>query len=193
MGGAWERMVRSIKTAVQTAYNNNRKLNDEALETFMVEAEAIVNGRPLTYLPLTSEEHEALTPNHFLLGNSSGVRQPAIEATDLADTLRSSWNQIQYHLDVFWKRWIREYLPTLTRRPKWCGETKPIAEGELVLVVGEGTRNEWTRGRIVKVIKGVDGRIRQAIVQTARGLTRRPVARLAVLEVDAGGKTGPSG
>ncbi|XP_062558210.1 uncharacterized protein LOC134223091 [Armigeres subalbatus] len=193
MGGAWERMVRSIKTAVETAYTNNRKLDDEALETFMVEAEAIVNSRPLTYLPLTSEESEALTPNHFLLGNSSGVRQPVTEATDPAEALRSSWSQVQHQLDVFWRRWTREYLPTLTKRPKWCGEEKPIMEGQLVLVVGDGKRNEWTRGRIVEAIKGADGRIRQAIVQTARGLVRRPVARLAILEVDEGGNTGPGG
>ncbi|XP_062704139.1 uncharacterized protein LOC134286530 [Aedes albopictus] len=192
MGGAWERMVRSIKTAVETAFNNNRKLDDEALVTFMVEAESIVNSRPLTYLPLTSEENEAITPNHFLLGNSSGVRQPIAEATDPAEALRSSWHQLQHQLDVFWRRWIREYLPTLTKRPKWCGEVDPIAEGQLVLVVGEGRRNEWTRGRVVQAIKGTDGRIRQAIIQTAKGLVRRPVARLAVLEVDAG-KTGPGG
>ncbi|XP_053686085.1 uncharacterized protein LOC128735625 [Sabethes cyaneus] len=193
MGGAWERMVRSVKTAVETACHNNLKLNDEALETFMVEAEAIVNKRPLTYLPIASEEGEALTPNHFLLGNSSGTHQPAVEATSHADTLRSSWNRIQYYLDIFWRRWTKEYLPTLTKRPKWCGETKPIAEGDLVLIVGEGKRNDWIRGRIVEVVKGVDGRIRQAIVQTARGLMRRPVAKLAVLEVGEGGKTGPGG
>ncbi|XP_058839077.1 uncharacterized protein LOC131694616 [Topomyia yanbarensis] len=193
MGGAWERMVRSIKTAVELAYNNNRRLDDEALETFMVEAEAIVNSRSLTYLPLASEEHEALTPNHFLLGSSSGVRQPAMETTGSSKALRSSWDEIQHQLDVFWRRWTREYLPTLTKRPKWCGEAKPVTEGELVLVVGDGRRNEWTRGRIAQVIKGVDGRIRQAIVQTARGLVRRPVARLVVLEVDDGGKTGPGG
>ncbi|XP_062707485.1 uncharacterized protein LOC134288006 [Aedes albopictus] len=193
MGGAWERMVRSIKTAVEAAYNNNRKLNDEALETFMVEAEAIVNSRPLTYLPLTSEESEALTPNHFLLGNSNGVKQPAVEATDPAVALRSSWHQVQHQLDMFWRRWLKEYLPTLTRRPKWCGEAKAVAEGQLVLVVGEGKRNEWTRGRVVETIQGADGRVRQAIVQTARGLVRRPVARLAVLEVGEVGKTGPGG
>ncbi|XP_062710629.1 uncharacterized protein LOC134288772 [Aedes albopictus] len=129
MGGAWERMLRSIKVAAETAYNNSRKLDDEALVTFMVEAESIVNSRPLTYLPLTSEENEAITPNHFLLGNSSEVRQPIAEATDPAEALRSSWHQLQHQLDVFWRRWIREYLPTLTKRPKWCGEVDPIAEG----------------------------------------------------------------
>ncbi|XP_055623454.1 uncharacterized protein LOC129766877 [Toxorhynchites rutilus septentrionalis] len=193
MGGAWERMVRSIKTAMETAYYSNRKLDDEALMTFVVEAEAIVNSRPLTYLPLTSVEDEAFTPNHFLLGNSSGVRQPVVEVSDSASALRSNWNHIQHLLDILWRRWTREYLPTLTRRPKWCGEAKPIVEGQLVLVVGDGRRNEWTRGRIIQTIKGSDGRIRQAIIQTARGLVRRPVARLAVLEVEESGKTEPGG
>ncbi|XP_065089395.1 uncharacterized protein LOC135710676 [Ochlerotatus camptorhynchus] len=62
MGGAWERMVRSIKTAMQIAYNNDRKLDDEGLETLVVEAEGIVNSRPLTYLPLDAEEGEATEP-----------------------------------------------------------------------------------------------------------------------------------
>ncbi|XP_062558096.1 uncharacterized protein LOC134222969 [Armigeres subalbatus] len=74
MGGSWERLVRSIKTALEIAYNNNRKLNEEGLETLVIEAEGIVNSRPLTYLPLDSDESEALTPNHFLLGSSNGVR-----------------------------------------------------------------------------------------------------------------------
>ncbi|XP_058826961.1 uncharacterized protein LOC131686947 [Topomyia yanbarensis] len=191
MGGSWERMVRSIKTAMETAYNNCRKLDDEALETLVVEAEAIVNTRPLTYLPLTSEESEAITPNHFLLGSSSGVRQPTVEPTDSSAALRTSWNQIQFQLDVFWKRWTREYLPTLTKRTKWFGDVKPVAEGDLVYIVDGDRRNGWERGRVQLVIKGADGKIRQAIVQTARGVVRRPVSRLAVLEVDR--KTEPGG
>ncbi|XP_062541737.1 uncharacterized protein LOC134209738 [Armigeres subalbatus] len=65
MGGAWERMVRSVKTAMFAAYEGNRKLTDEGLLTLVIEAEAIVNSRPLTYLPLESAESEAITPNHF--------------------------------------------------------------------------------------------------------------------------------
>ncbi|XP_053683588.1 uncharacterized protein LOC128733807 [Sabethes cyaneus] len=118
MGGAWERMVRSIKTAMETAYYNNSKLDDEGLATLVVEAEAIVNKRPLTYLPLDAAETEALTPNHFLLGSSNGVLQPVTAFTDPALALKSSWHQIQHQLDIFWKRWIREYLPMLTKRTK---------------------------------------------------------------------------
>lgn len=193
MGGAWERMVRSIKTAMHTAYDNNRKLDDEGLETLVVEAEWIVNSRPLTYLPLDTDEGEALTPNHFLLGSSNGVRQPTSAVNTYASTARSTWNQIQLQLDTFWRRWIREYLPILTKRSKWFGEVKPVAVGDLVLIVDEARRNGWVRGRVQEVMTGKDGRVRQALIQTVRGILRRPVCKLAVLEVESDSKTGPGG
>ena len=73
MGGAWERLVQSVKSAMADAYSEG-KLDDEGLQTLVVEAEKIVNSRPLTYLPLDSEESEALTPNHFLLLSSNGAK-----------------------------------------------------------------------------------------------------------------------
>ncbi|KXJ74049.1 hypothetical protein RP20_CCG014482 [Aedes albopictus] len=193
MGGAWERMVRSVKQAMIGAYRSDRKLDDESLLTFVIEAENIVNNRPLTYLPLDSAESEALTPNHFLLGSSSGVRQPGVDLNADPVTIRHSLNMIKLQLDRFWTRWVKEMLPTLTRRTKWFGEEKMIAVGDLVLIVDDGNRNSWTRGRVQEVIPGSDGRVRQALVKTARGCLRRPVAKLAILDVLDGSKTGTGG
>lgn len=39
---------------------------------------------------------------------------------------------------------------------------------------------------------GPDGRIRQAIVQTSSGFVRRPVCKLALLDVRCPGKTAPT-
>lgn len=191
----WEvhgRGVRSIKSAMLAANSADRKLDDESLITLLIEAEAIVNSRPLTYLPLNSEEGEALTPNHFLLGSSSGIRQPVTTLTDSAYALRDSWGLLQQQLDVFWRRWVREYLPTLTTRRKWFGEAKPVAVGDVVVIVEDGQRNGWRRGRVKEIVIAKDGRIRQALIQTARGMLRRPVSKLAVLEVESDGKTGSS-
>ncbi|XP_062550259.1 uncharacterized protein LOC134215009 isoform X3 [Armigeres subalbatus] len=107
MGGSWERMVRSVKSAMEAA-NGGRRLDDEGLLTLAQEAESMVNSRPLTYLPLDSEEAEALTPNHFILGSSSGVRQPAARPANEAAALRSTWGQIQFQMDVFWRRWTHQ-------------------------------------------------------------------------------------
>ncbi|XP_055590318.1 uncharacterized protein LOC129742446 [Uranotaenia lowii] len=185
MGGAWERMVRSVKTAMESSLASGRKLDDEGLWTLAVESESIVNSRPLTYLPLEAEESEALTPNHLLLGSSSGVKQPSILPLDEVLVLKNCWNKVQHQADMFWRRWVREYLPELTIRTKWLGETRPICVGDLVIIVDEAKRNGWVRGKINEVIQGQDGRIRKAIVQTHRGLIRQSVSKLAVLDVAA--------
>ena len=61
----------------------------------VVDAESIMNSRPLTYLPLETEEKEALTPNHLLLGSSNGVKQEAGEPMDEVRVLGNAWNQMQ--------------------------------------------------------------------------------------------------
>lgn len=189
MGGAWERMVRSVKVAIENI-NTGRKLHDEGLLTLLLaEAESIVNSRPLTYLPLDSEEQEALTPNHFLLGSTKGVKQPPMKPTDHREAISNNWKQICHQLDIFWHRWLKEYLPTICRQTKWFCDTKPIKVGDLVLVAEGSKRNSWIRGRITDIQQGPDGRVRRATVQTSSGFLRRPVCKLAVLDVESPGKT----
>ncbi|XP_065082217.1 uncharacterized protein LOC135704669 [Ochlerotatus camptorhynchus] len=83
MGGPWERMVKSVKVAMKAVWDSPRHPSDEVLETIMLEAEAIVNSRPLTYVPLEAADEEALTPNHFLLYGSTGIKQPATEPVNV--------------------------------------------------------------------------------------------------------------
>lgn len=181
-------MVRSVKVAVGGLLDAQRRPDDEVLETVMIEAEAMINSRPLTYIPLESADEESLTPNHFLLGNSSGVKQMPVMPTDYQATLRNSWKLAQHLSDGIWRRWIQEYLPVISRRSKWFDEVKEIAEGDLVLVVDGAVRNQWIRGRVEKIVRGKDRRVRQAWVQTANGTLRRPVVKLALLDVEVESK-----
>ncbi|XP_062710698.1 uncharacterized protein LOC109430659 [Aedes albopictus] len=188
MGGAWERLVQSVKAAMKDAYAEG-KLSDEGLQTMVVEAESIVNSRPLTYLPLDSEESEALTPNHFLLGTSSGAKQSSVGIEESQKRLHDTWGAIQSQLDKFWQRFLVEYLPVIRRQPKWFNETRPLQVGDLVLVADGARRCEWIRGKVTQIFEGADGRIRQALVQTRQGSFRRPTTRLAVLDVGGQGAT----
>ncbi|XP_058449275.1 uncharacterized protein LOC131429245 [Malaya genurostris] len=188
MGGAWERMVRSVKVAIE-GIHTGRKLNDEGLLTLLAEAESIVNSRPLTYIPLDSAEQEALTPNHFVLGSSTGVKQPAVIPVDYREAIKGSWNQIRHQLDLFWHRWLKEYLPIICRRTKWFNDTKALEVGDLVVIADSNKRNNWVRGRVIGIQPGTDGRIRRASVQTSTGVMKRPVSKLAVLDVGDSGKT----
>ncbi|XP_062557279.1 uncharacterized protein LOC134222152 [Armigeres subalbatus] len=181
-GGSWERLVRSVKIALGSLCTD-RSPNDETLLTVIAEAESIVNSRPLTTVPLETADHEALTPNHFILLSSSGVVQTPKKLMNPMEVTRTNWNITRQLVDQFWRRWINEYLPTIAVRSKWFSETEKLKEGDVVLIVDVGHRNGWIKGRIVTVIPGTDGRIRQAMVQTAGGVLRRPVTKLAVLQV----------
>jgi hypothetical protein len=141
-------------------------------------------------VPIDSEEDEALTPNHFLMLSSSGVVQPAKAPISSAATLKTNWGQAQNLLDHFWTRWVKEYLPNISRRSKWFDDTKPIQPGDLVVIAEDGAkRNSWVRGKVVRVHPGKDGRIRVADVQTSSKVLKRPVSSLAVLEVQDSGTT----
>uniref|UniRef100_A0A453YZM1 Endonuclease n=1 Tax=Anopheles gambiae TaxID=7165 RepID=A0A453YZM1_ANOGA len=188
MGGVWERMVRSVKAAMSTMTELQRTPDDETLLTVIVEAEGMINTRPLTYIPLESADQESLTPNHFLLGSSSGVKQRPVAPTSLQTGLRSNWKMVQHILDGFWRRWIKEYLPVLARQSKWFETVREIEVGDIVLIVDGGARNQWKRGIVERVVSGADGRIRQAWVRTNTGTLRRPAAKLALLEIRKGDK-----
>ncbi|XP_062711767.1 uncharacterized protein LOC134289632 [Aedes albopictus] len=116
-GGSWERLVRSVKTALGSLCTE-RNPDDETLLTVIVEAESIVNSRPLTSIPLESVYQEALTPNHFILLSSSGVAQPPTILAEPPKVTRTNWKMARQLVDHFWRRWIREYLPTIAIRSK---------------------------------------------------------------------------
>ncbi|XP_055542707.1 uncharacterized protein LOC129728299 [Wyeomyia smithii] len=183
MGGVWERLVRSVKQAIGTIIDAPRKPNDETLMTILSDAESMINSRPLTYVPLETADEESLTPNHFLLGSSSGVKQPPSQLVYYRPTLRNSWTLAQHITDTFWKRWIKEYLPVIRRRGKWFEEVREIQKGDLVLMVSGAVRNQYVRARVEKVFLGRDGRVRQAQVRTATGVYKRSVNKLALLDV----------
>ncbi|XP_055584746.1 uncharacterized protein LOC129737610 [Uranotaenia lowii] len=187
MGGAWERMVRSVKEDMKVIADCQIHPNDETLETFILEAEAIVNARPLTYVPLENADQEAITPNHFLLRGSECIKLPSTDC-QFPKTLRDSWNIAQVMTNMFWRRWLIEYIPMLTRRAKWFDAVKPLEQGDIVIILDETSRNSWTKGRVVKTFPGADGQVRRALVQTNTGIFERPTVRLAVLDVK--GKSG---
>jgi len=114
MGGAWERLIRSVKTTLRVILKSHLP-TEEILRTTLVECEAIVNSRPLTFVSLDHHDEDALTPNHLLLGSSSPSSPPAIfEKPDLCH--KKQWRAVQKTVDHFWSRWVKEFLPCLTRR-----------------------------------------------------------------------------
>jgi hypothetical protein len=184
MGGAWERLVRTVKTALGSCLTN-QPLKEDVLATLLLEAEAIVNSRPLTYISSSSESPEAITPFHFILGTSSTV--PWTSALTDADLQRRcDWRKTLRLADQFWARWLREYLPTLRPRGATTNNASNLGEGDVVLIADPSLpRGLWPLGRIEKAYLGPDGAVRVVDVRTRGGLLRRPARKIIMLEADA--------
>ncbi len=181
MGGVWERFVRSTKE-VMYGLMKDYTLTDAQLLTFVTEAEAILNSRPLTHLSEDVSDLEPLTPNHVLLGrHRNWVSITDISEADIGS--RRQWKQVQALRAMFWKRWVQEYLPQLTQRSCWKNKTPTFNVGELVLVKDEDLkRNKWPLGRILEVNPGDDGVVQVVKVRMRGGEYVRPVAKLYKLE-----------
>ena len=66
-GGFWEKMDHLTKRILHGKTLFRATVNYEELSTIIVEIEAIINSRPLTYI-YDDEVEDLLTPSHFLLG-----------------------------------------------------------------------------------------------------------------------------
>ena len=66
-GGSWQRLVRSCKRVFYSILTPG-KLTDEVLQSIFCLVEQSLNARPLTAVSSDPNEIEALTPNHFLIG-----------------------------------------------------------------------------------------------------------------------------
>lgn len=102
--------------------------------------------------------------------------------------MKHSWQTSDILANYFWKRWVNEYAPEITRRTKWFSPAKPIAVGDVVIIVDSAfPRNCWPKGRVIAINTSKDGQVRSATVQTITGIYERPVVKLAVLDIAGNG------
>ncbi|XP_043661591.1 uncharacterized protein LOC122625565 [Drosophila teissieri] len=117
-GGVWERMVQCVKRVLRHTLKEVAP-RDHVLESFLIEAENIVNSRPLTHLPVDADQEAPLTPNDLLKGVANLPDTPGLDAElPKEGSTRKQWRIARLLRDRFWRRLVMEYLPTLVRREK---------------------------------------------------------------------------
>ncbi len=134
-GGVWERQIHSIRR-ILSALLHQQTLDDEGLATLLCEVEAIINDRPITKASNDPMDLEPLTSNRLLLLKTKPSIPPGVFSPDDSFSGRR-WRQVQYMADVFWKRWIKEYLPELQQRHKWTRKTQNFDKGDIVLIIDD--------------------------------------------------------
>ncbi|XP_069946012.1 uncharacterized protein [Cherax quadricarinatus] len=196
-GGFYERMVGTVKRCIRKVLHGRRVSCDE-LRTVLIEIEARVNNRPLTYVQNGIDEQEALTPNHMLFGrriepfpailsqSSKELDYYGPDGPPINEELHRSHNRLVNILDKWNQVWRRDYLTTL--REHFYGADPEankmmLSEGDLVLVESEAPRAYWPLGLVVSTHPDKAGRLRMVKVRMNGVETIRPINRLLPLEV----------
>lgn len=162
-GGLWERQIRSLRNVLNaTLHICPGKLDDSSLRTFLYEAMAIVNTRPLTVENLNDPTSpESLTPNHVLTMKTAIPLPPPGNFVRADLYLRKRWRRTQYMIEQFWSRWRREYLTNIALRQKWHKSKRNLMVGDLVLISDSETpRMEWPMAKVIDAPKDDDGLVR---------------------------------
>ena len=189
-GGIYERMIALVKDCLYKALHHRQVTPDE-LVTILLEVEAIVNNRPLTYLDAHPDTGEILTPALLLYGRSIFLF-PFYESENVpvdpvynVDVLLSYHNYVNAIVHKFHKLFCESYLSAL-REKHYLSQQSPSqfpAEGELVILGIDQPRNLWHLGKVVKVIPSKDSIVREVEVLTKGSIIRRTINKLIPLEL----------
>ena len=190
-GGFWEHLVGLTKSAIKKVLGRAH-ISLQVLQTIVVEVEALLNDRPLTYVSHDPEDPEPLTPSHLLSGRR--ITSLPYESHTIDEIMDPSYNEYSrltkdartqaLLLQHFTSRWKNEYLTSLREFHRNSGNNKrKIAVGDVVLVHDDGPRIQWKLAVVEGLIHGGDDLVRAANIRTSTGRTNRPIVRLIPLEV----------
>ena len=90
-------------------------VREQIFHTYLMETESIINSRPLTLVTNDSNDIEFLTPNHFLVAEHLQIKN-LLQRQKRTQTCVQSRKQHKLWRTHFAKKWIKEYLPSLTER-----------------------------------------------------------------------------
>ena len=185
--GFFEICVKLVKRCLKKVLGN-AKLSYEELESALIETEAVLNSRPLTYV--YNELSEApLTPSHLVIGRRL-LEPPSATSVPLS-TLARRERYLESLLAHFRNRWRKEYLSGIREYQKLKGKPRrTIQIGDLVHIYADKTpRQQWRMGKVEKLLRGRDNVVHSAEVATVdkslrRIRIKRPIQKLYPLEVN---------
>jgi hypothetical protein len=189
--GCSEALIKSVKKSLVLAVGQSIMTFSE-LQTVMFEVANLLNERPIGTKETDPNEGSYLCPNDLILGRASS--NVPIGQWDEAENFKKRWKFVQQVINTFWRKWHRDYFPTLIVRQKWHTNKRNLQVGDIVLVQDNSAfRGNWKLGQVAEVKPGKDSIIRDVAIRyknvgpgtkytgTQDMLIRRSVHRLVVL------------
>ena len=160
--GFWERLIGLTTTTLKKVLRRTYILLIY-LQTIVVEIEAILNDRPLTYMSTDLNDAEPLCPSHLLYGRRIVSLPYPLDREDpkdpdyLATPIRRMVNRQTQLIQHFHTSWKQEYLTALREFHNVIGTYVPqtIKVVDVVLIHDDSSRASWKMAMIKNLIKGM--------------------------------------
>ena len=168
--GCSEALIKSVKRSLQISIGDSRFTFGE-LQTILFEIANLLNERPIGIKPgVDIELGSYLCPNDLLLGRTS-IRAP-IGTHLVNEGFKNRLEFVERILNGFWKKWHRDYFPTLIVRQKWHVDRRNVSIGDVVIVQDTNSlRGQWKLAQVIEVESSRDGKVRDV---TLRYKLKRP-------------------
>uniref|UniRef100_A0A1I8AFR5 Integrase catalytic domain-containing protein n=1 Tax=Steinernema glaseri TaxID=37863 RepID=A0A1I8AFR5_9BILA len=200
-GGMYERMIGLVKETMRSAIGR-KFLSPDEYHTTLLEVEAAVNSRPLTYQHGDEDSRAVLRPVDFLNPGAKIGLPTHRSASDDGDPdyippgaesreqLLQIYDQTTAKLDRAWDYFREHYLKSLRMRAQLIHRGSKHHEhaiprvGEVVIVQDDNLpRGEWKVARVTEVVKSQDHEIRTAKIRLPSSrIVARPLNQLYPLE-----------
>ncbi|EFP11627.1 hypothetical protein CRE_28895 [Caenorhabditis remanei] len=191
-GGIYERLVALVKNILTKELGKEIRPFLE-METLVIEAEAIINSRPITPNKRDGNDTKAIRPVDFLnpdaclsLPESTEeivTRFKTGETERITRQLLGNLGRVKEHLwDTFAKSYFQSLRDVhLTKMPHSKNYPK---QGQLVFVDLPTTksRQHWPIGRIISISRSLDNKPRSAMVKLGNKILEKPINQLYPLE-----------
>ncbi|MEL6931451.1 MAG: hypothetical protein AAFO95_22930, partial [Cyanobacteria bacterium J06600_6] len=181
--GVHEILVRSMKRALRHILGD-ANVSDEELFTALVQAESLMNSRPITTCEDDVSSDPCLTPNHFLFGRAEPGNILADVGENDGQLLSRRYKLVQSLIEQVWVRWQKEVLHNCKTRTKWKVKTPNLKVDDVVICLEpiQLKKHNWKLGRVINTFPGLDNVVRVVDVLIEGKTYRRPVSKLCRLE-----------
>ncbi|CAC5408835.1 unnamed protein product [Mytilus coruscus] len=141
--GCSEALIKSVKKSLSLAIGQSIMTFSE-LQTVLFEVANILNERPIGTSTSDPNEGTYLCPNDLILGRASS--NMPVGNWDESDNFKKRWKFVQQVVNTFWRKWHRDYFPSLIIRQKMAC-------------------HNWKLGQIVEAKSSRDGVTRDVTVR----------------------------
>ncbi|XP_076028384.1 uncharacterized protein LOC143017480 [Oratosquilla oratoria] len=161
--GVSEALIRSVKRSLKVMIGENTLTFGE-LQTVFFEVANLLNERPIG-IKRGSDVNAGcyICPNELLLGRASNHAPVGTWARCNMNRRLEFLNSI---VTGFWRKWQRDFFPTLLVQQRWHVVKRNLRVDDLVLVQDNNAlRGRWRLAQVVEAPAGRDGLVRDVIIR----------------------------